>query len=492
MSTSLTLESYTETQCLDLLDSLWAMDMPESEHNEKVALYDALVGKELGADALFHPTTFDGLLSPLAMLNWIKSERLSKGQPGFSDEASTLEPVIAQRNILRQQHAVDAPVDYLALRKIAVTLETAEQRVDTCASHLNPFLARLENTRRTWPQASAAALDWAGLREQCRSIENGLDALGDALSEYAYAIRRPELADIPPDEIRLTPLDGIVRDDDVVMPDLHQLQRRKALHLTRWVEAERYAQAQQRRAQSLLAWADALLCGHPAATGLLACYIPAQAFGPLLMRGDLMLMSAFGPHRLDVQIQITRACQDFMAMDWTQTDPSLTHTAKLLNLPLPRFRNPAFAFSAPARLLSPAEEWSAIAASAETTAFSVRMPTYCTLGFSQQRGQVTLNSSNHQSRMPLVRVRQAAWDERRQGYRFTTEHPASIDLLWLYPHAAEVEPAIKNIWLSISTKISLLTQPAIAEVPPDDYIICFPKEAGLEPLYVVVATELAD
>jgi hypothetical protein len=492
MSTSPSLESYTETQCLDLLNALWAMDMPEHEHNEMVALYDALVGKELGADALFHPTTFDGLLSPLTMLNWIKSERLLKGQPGFSREVSALEPVIAQRNELRQQHAVDAPVDNADLRKIAINLETAEQRVDISAGHLSLSLAPLENTRRTGSKASAAPSDWTRLREQCVMVENRLDALEDALSEYAYAIRRPELADIPPDEIRMTPLDGIVRDEDVVMPDLHQLQRRKALHLARWREAERYATAQQERARSVLGWAEALLRGHPTETGLLACYIPTQVFGPLLMRSDIMLMSAFGPHRLGVQRQIEQTLKNFMAVDSAQLDPLLTHAAKLLSLPLPRFGDNAFAFSTPARLLSAMHNWSDIAASAQTAAFSLRMNAYCTIEFRKNVAQINLNRSNDPARKPKVRVRQAAWDEQHQGYRFTTELPVSVDLLWLHSADFHRGPTTAKTWLSMTSKIALFNPQAASQAPPDDYIICFPKDAGLEPLYVVVAKELAD
>ncbi len=104
-----------------------------------------------------------------------------------------------------------------------------------------------------------------------------------------------------------------------------------------------------------------------------------------------------------------------------------------------------------------------------------------------------------------VRVRQAEWDNGLGAYRFTAEGPGGAILLWHpatppstlssydpetgshIPGLPIVEDLRKHTdgLIQVPPELDIRTFPALPDEQPDDYVIVFPVDAGLAPIYVM-------
>ncbi|MFD2640715.1 S-type pyocin domain-containing protein [Pseudomonas japonica] len=94
-----------------------------------------------------------------------------------------------------------------------------------------------------------------------------------------------------------------------------------------------------------------------------------------------------------------------------------------------------------------------------------------------------------------VPVRQATWDGELGAYRFVTDGPGPITVLW----TPETRPGDSSTTLpteeqsnrlypgiiSVPSTPKLLTFPATADLHFSDYIVTFPADSGLEPVYIM-------
>ncbi|MFF7108293.1 S-type pyocin domain-containing protein [Pseudomonas sichuanensis] len=104
-----------------------------------------------------------------------------------------------------------------------------------------------------------------------------------------------------------------------------------------------------------------------------------------------------------------------------------------------------------------------------------------------------------------VRVRQAEWDSDQGAYRFTAEGPGGATLLWHpatppstlssydpetgshIPGLPIVEDLRKHTdgLIQVPPELDIRTFPALPDEQPDDYVIVFPVDAGMAPIYVM-------
>lgn len=104
-----------------------------------------------------------------------------------------------------------------------------------------------------------------------------------------------------------------------------------------------------------------------------------------------------------------------------------------------------------------------------------------------------------------VRVRQAEWDSDQGAYRFTAQGPGGATLLWHpvtppstlssydpqtgshIPGLPIVEDLRKHTdgLIQVPPELDIRTFPALPDEHPDDYVIVFPADAGLAPIYVM-------
>lgn len=121
------------------------------------------------------------------------------------------------------------------------------------------------------------------------------------------------------------------------------------------------------------------------------------------------------------------------------------------------------------------------------------------------RTEVYLVATDGSNVLRDVRVRQAQWDTAQGAYRFTAEGPGAATLLWhpatpptsldrydpesgnAIPGLPIVEDLQKHYPGSISTPpaADIREFPELADTHIDDYVIIFPADSGLAPIYVM-------
>lgn len=109
----------------------------------------------------------------------------------------------------------------------------------------------------------------------------------------------------------------------------------------------------------------------------------------------------------------------------------------------------------------------------------------------QEVVQVYITPTNGSALTSKVRVRAATWEEPLNCYRFTADGSAPTTVSWTPPSVLEnttpVERNLPNRMGFIETPPLPLREPfiAIEEVQFDDYIVVFPADSGLDPVYVM-------
>lgn len=126
---------------------------------------------------------------------------------------------------------------------------------------------------------------------------------------------------------------------------------------------------------------------------------------------------------------------------------------------------------------------------------SFPLPMRLISGLVDQNAHVEIVPTNAEGISPQVPVRAATWDEARGAYRFTSEGPGAITVLWT-PEAApgdsstslpaEAQPdRLYPGFISVPTVPEMVPLPASDDVDFHDYIITFPADSGLEPVYIM-------
>jgi len=112
-----------------------------------------------------------------------------------------------------------------------------------------------------------------------------------------------------------------------------------------------------------------------------------------------------------------------------------------------------------------------------------------------QNAHVQIVPTDSEDISAQVPVRAAIWDQERGAYSFTSDGPGAITVLW----TPEVEPGDNSTSLPVETQperlypgfISvpstpkLLTFPTASDLHFSDYIVTFPADSGLEPVYIM-------
>ncbi|MGE4801079.1 bacteriocin immunity protein [Yersinia hibernica] len=75
---------YTESEFLELLNKIWAVDVSENEHDALIHHFVMLTEHPQGNGVLFYPESgVDN--SPEGILDFIKKWRAENGKPGFKE-----------------------------------------------------------------------------------------------------------------------------------------------------------------------------------------------------------------------------------------------------------------------------------------------------------------------------------------------------------------------------------------------------------------------
>ncbi|WP_110970276.1 S-type pyocin domain-containing protein [Pseudomonas huaxiensis] len=126
---------------------------------------------------------------------------------------------------------------------------------------------------------------------------------------------------------------------------------------------------------------------------------------------------------------------------------------------------------------------------------SFPLPMRLMSGLIGQNAHVQIVPTETEGVSDQVPVRAATWDEERGAYRFTSEGPGAITVLWT-PEAGpgdsstslpiETQPdRLYPGFISVPAVPGMMPLPASDDVDFHDYIITFPADSGLEPIYIM-------
>ena len=111
------LTDYTAAQFQELVNRIWAVDVPQKDHNRLIDHFDQIVGHPRGADLLFSEEESGMSQGPETIVHHVRQWHRSQGRSAFKDEGVYTAPS-APRTTAAQRSLVD-------VQKIAADKEVA-------------------------------------------------------------------------------------------------------------------------------------------------------------------------------------------------------------------------------------------------------------------------------------------------------------------------------------------------------------------------------
>ncbi|MGV8887614.1 MAG: bacteriocin immunity protein [Pseudomonas sp.] len=492
MELKASLKDYTEPEFEALVNRIWAVDLPKQDHDRLINHFDRIVGHPKGADLLFYSEDEFNVNSSGLVMVYVKYWYHQQGLTAFKGEVAPTPYIPLSHAQIWQQRAA---LSLAGVQKVIANVAASQQGVEASLSLLEQQIDHL--------QAQENML--VGIREREVSVR----ALEVAEYEARVTMRQFEFLK---STIELT--------RDTARRDLSSARSEQALwqSVAQQISAtyERYTgvlntfnqrfSVLQAEAEALLVIAQARLislrdlmgAGPGQAPALLVTSLAfAQARPAILLEGALA--QPLKSHWVALQKSIRSAVAEFI---WQITSESVVHRdqyAAVLRFEyVSRAETERYGLSFPLAELLPIEgqDWQGLATSlAEVdTRFRINSGTYTAppgmfrgLKQIQTLLQIAITPTNGSK----VRVRSAIWDEHLNAFSFTADGTAPVTVSWLAPvtleNTPDLTPASQNrLGFLLSPPVPLLeTFSDIKATRFDDYVVVFPADSGLDPLYVM-------
>lgn len=492
------LQDYDEQSFLSLVTTLWNVESQKSEHNSLIDHFDQIVGHPAGSDLLFYSNADEtgNINSPEHIVETIKFWHQQNGRVAFKGQ--TLQPPPVRQTLTREQRATQSSNRNLEkVRKLVAEIHAAEQQatlqlaaleqrlvidpvVSSPEQQLAASLAALRALEATQHQAKRAVDQLERLRMSVKFTREG--AVRDASNSFLNAaIQAVVLQEINAGSQRHATALAMAQGRH---PALYE----RGVTLIESLEA-RIAQ---------LAKATANGPGHGPLT-LTAAAHSASLYPALLTAQGLSREVAQQQHHLIKTFRSAIAELEWQATSVLGDHPGTYADVVEFVLATPS-DDPRFAVTVPLAEMVDSERlgWAALAAERAEVELPLRMCSmvrgarsgttigvkpftrYCHVLMTSTRGQVVPSR---------VRVRAARWDVQRQAFVFTSEDRAPVTVLW---QKGSVPYALSDV--SRPSSIGFLRMPPVplierfanlASVQFDDYIVVFPQNAGLDPVYIM-------
>ena len=505
MKLKITLKDYTEPEFQALVDRIWAVDLSKADHDQLINHFDRITGHPKGADLLFYPPEDEyNAHSSEAVVYYIKDWHHNQGHAAFKGEgAPVARQVVAwpQAPLTLAQMTQQRIAYTLAdVQKVAVDLAASARAAEAA---LTVFEQRINHLRHQ----QSAQVDISGREADIRALEV-------AEFEARLAARRYEFwkmsVEFKKDSARRDL--SYARSEQAQWQSIaQQINATYDRYLTKLNEVNQRLHRFQVDAEALLVVAQTQLVdqryqqgtGPTQACGLLfAPLASANARPAIFMDGGLS--QAFEPHRVALQKAIRSAVAEFT---WQITSGAEEHQGQYAAVLQFDFSSRAevgrYGVSVPLLELLPTEgqDWQNLAATDAEVDLPFRMNsgTYAVVPGTMSRGlreiktllQVAITPTNGGELSSRVRVRAAIWNEQLNTYCFTADGPAPETVCWSAPASfattSTLAPAPEyRLGFLRSLPAPLLESFSdIAAIRFDDYVVVFPPESGLDPLYIM-------
>lgn len=486
------LQDYTEAEFQAFVGKIWNVDMGKEEHDRLINHFDRIVGHPKGADLLFYPDDTVNMNSPNAVVYFVKQWHFKKNVIPFKGGVLPAPAKPAPRLNMAQHATARAQRELANAQQMASDITAADQTVEKAFTQLE-----LATRQRQTQHDAEQTLD--ALKQSMRQLEQAQHEVVMAVGAFERRKMRVEFA-----------LNGAQRDLTYNKDD-------QAL----WQANSRQATANHGRYLARLtsiAQRHAVL--HAAAEAVLErssqqlMRLRGEDSSPVLFRMSAangtrhpnLLLSDAPPLRVSQRVDLQKSIRSAVAeFNWLMTHPEQGHAgqyAEVLGFDLvSRTKEARFGLCvALAEISAVEQDWQALAARQGEVALPLRMSTatVATKPGSRFRGLKEIRELFQIYITPAtgvlpskVRVRLAAWDEVGRFFRLTTDGPQPRVIEWsradslAAPIASEQNRLDSAGFIHASPVPTLASFDSIEDVRFDDYVVVFPQESGLEPVYVV-------
>jgi hypothetical protein len=494
------LEGYTEAEFLAFLEKIWAVSVSEAEHDRLVMHFDAISGHPMGADALFYGEQQGRHASPAVVLTEVRQWARNAKRQGFKGSqvnagvtghfrpsrfaaAPSVTAQYAERSAQRRAHAAvhaGYPAD---IEKKAGELDRLEQQAEDSLNRLDWLISTV-----TEPNASASPIEHLReVQDNREEVDEALRVLTNAMGSvfgrtlFFDASRRQAETSIK------YPRRG--QDPITLQAHLEALVRFQQRHRERWPAVLRYQEALLERYRAFKKSNDVEVAHLQIATGSDPALVPIEMIasaseagsGPCLLAPSASVMKAFENilSRLPQRLLQARAT---LMTHASESASRLGVSTELMRFSLKLGHGERYALSIPLGDLVPdaPQEWSDHIG--EDTELSVRLQTKLLKEGDEDYKQIAIYTLPGMA--TRVRVRAAEWSPFRGGYCFVTEGPGPATFFWL-PEPAPAAPGFHPGMMSVEQTGTLYRYKEHIRPQSDDYIICFPADSGIAPLYLV-------
>lgn len=509
MELKATLQEYTQPEFLALVEMIWAVDVSKQDHDILITHFDQVSGHPKGADLIFQPyDEFDASrYSAGNVVLFLKHWHNRQGKTAFKGEVlPAAKAASTPRLSASEQSQMRASTELASAQKMAGDVGLAGVEADQALRLLESFTAQL--------QVPALAGSPEENNHNLSLLVKQVDALEEAqhgaLSnvyqfesfkmrvESAKASAKRNITNRFFDRAIQTQVLGLaVATHESYGPRLAGLKQR---HRDIYV----IAQAALDRAEEMIIRLRGPFNSRAAAhERIFEASLGKAAEKPLLM----FVGPAPGAEQVSgMEVALRSGIAEFSWHITSSTQP-LGHYAPVLEFEFSNVGDDQrYGLSVPLSEFTPLEgrNWQSLARARADVYLPFRLgsgtvaakPGRYRRGLKeiQELSQVYVTPTNCTALASLVKVRAAAWDPKCNGYVFTADGSLPPSIVWTLPRAlrdiplpnAELSGRRNRIGFVHTPELPLLKPHAsVDDVEFDDYVVAFPAESGIDPLYVM-------
>ncbi|MCW1244223.1 bacteriocin immunity protein [Pseudomonas sp. SAICEU22] len=486
------LQDYTESEFQALVDKIWNVEASKEDHDRLINHFDRIVDHPSGADLLFYPEDTSNLHSPGAVTFLLKYWYHLKRLIPFKD--GVLPAPFAPVNVSSfiGYTTARAKHELANAQRMAADIASEEQTVDSAFSLLESAIEHLPKL-----QHSNATLE---------ALEKGVRRIEHAQHEVLMAVRafegRKMRVEFDKDAAQRN-LSYTQDDRTLWQANLQQATANQVRYLARLSSNTQRLAELHTKAETVVdhAWQQLVRLRTPDRyPNVFRLSVVANLGRPDLLISDAQPLMPV--QRVDLQKTLRSAVAEF---NWSLIDGAQKHPEQYASVLSFGFASRAkavrFGFCAGLTELSLIDpDWQALAAQRGSVELPLRMstttvavkPGSLSYGLKAIRELFEVYITPCAGFLPgKVRVRPAVWHEDERAYRFTTDGPQPDMIEWTYPRGLEAPAVSKQDRLDSTGFVRSSPVPELAlfdsveAVRFDDYVVVFPPDSGLEPVYVL-------
>lgn len=482
------LKDYTASEFLALVNDIWAVDLPKPDHDKLINHFDRIAGHPRGADLLFYSTDEHISNSPQAVVHHVRTWHHQQGIPAFKGEdIPAAKPPVAPLTPLARSLA--------EVEKIAVDVAVSGQVVEEAFSHFEQQIRDLQSQKNT-------RLDIPNQEAGIRTLEVTQHEALMAVRKYEFWKMRVAFVQSGAQRSLTYAQSGQAQWQSLVQ----QINATHDRYISRLAGITQRHRALHDEAEALLIAAHQHLIDSRSTTQ--TAHTISASLDSADKRPDLLLTGGSPVLLASQQTDLLKAIRSAVAeFSWQNTSGEAgteNQRAAVFSFAFSsRADAQLFGVSVPLSELLAIEgqDWQHLAAKQADVDVPFRMSTAAVpakpgkmfqgLREIKTLSQVYVTACGGCRSISGVRVRAATQDQHRNRFSFRPVGSSGVTVHWNRPISVETGPVAtptqqRRVGFVQSERVPIIeANTEQARDGFDDYILVFPVESGLDPLYIV-------